>query len=152
MKIIRALKDDHGIIRKLFRDAVETPDLPIEDRKLVFVELRARLLAHAEAEERALYGPLEEAHQLHAEVMEGREEHRVCSLLLDELSQAALEDDVWTAKLKVLKDLMTHHLDEEESELFPNAKRVFQKDQAKFLGEVYRDARDSVVVDAPRSP
>lgn len=152
MKIIRALKEDHTNIRKLLRDILETEGHTMEDRKTLFVTLRAQLLAHSQAEEESLYGALEETGELRDEVMEGREEHRVTSVLLEEMSGPEIDDEHWMAKLKVVKDLMEHHLTEEEEEIFPKAKRLFEKDEAKFLGALYADARDNVISVAPRSP
>ena len=39
------------------------------------------------------------------------------------------------AKAKVLKELVEHHADEEEKEMFPRAKKVLSKEELRALGE-----------------
>jgi len=150
MDIISALESDHEEIRGLFKALLKDEQLEMADRKTLFPSLRTKILAHAEAEEKSLYEPLEQRGLLHDEVMEGREEHRLTAQMIDDIETAKLEDDEWMAKVKVLKDVLVHHLEEEEKSMFPEARKAFSSKDAKRMGETYETARDDVEGDQPR--
>jgi len=80
-------------------------------------------------------------------VLEGYEEHHVADVILDELLDVPPETDLWKAKVKVLKENVEHHMDEEESELFKKAKAVLDRDELNRLGdrmeEIKRSAEDA---------
>lgn len=150
--IVEALKKEHEKLRSLFKQIHENKEkIPVSDLKLAFPELQALLLAHSEAEESSLYKPLDEAGELKDEVMEGREEHHIATVLLQEMSAAGIADDVWLAKFEVLRESLEHHLGEEEEEIFPVAEKLFSRQEARELGERYEDRRDDIMRDAPRS-
>ena len=54
-------------------------------------------------------------------VKEAREEHHVAKFLIKELRKMDAEDDGFSTKFKVLGELVGHHIEEEEGELFPQA-------------------------------
>jgi len=70
------------------------------------------------AEEEIVYEILLPVEHLESEVREGIEEHRLSNQLLVELNNLDVTQSQWEAKVKALKDLLTHHLKEEEEELF----------------------------------
>ena len=45
------------------------------------------------------------------------------------------ETDLWKAKVKVLKEHVEHHMDEEESDLFKKARAVLDRDELDRLGD-----------------
>ena len=45
----------------------------------------------------------------------------------------------WIQTARELGDKLTHHLDEEETEVFPVAGRVLSDEQKTELAELYRD-------------
>ena len=151
MDIIDALEQDHHAIRTLFQGMLKNDELDQQDRELLFPSLRAKILAHAEAEERDLYGPLDERGLMRDEVMEGREEHRLTAEMMISMDKPDLTDEEWMAKLKVLKDVLGHHLDEEEEGLFVEARRAFGKREAQELGKDYERTRDAIEAHLPRA-
>ena len=66
--------------------------------------------------------------------LEGIEEHRIVKELLAELDAMAKDDEVWTAKLTVLKENVEHHVEEEEGEMFPKARKALTEDEIETLG------------------
>jgi len=56
-------------------------------------------------------------------------------VILDELLDVPPETDLWKAKVKVLKENVEHHMDEEESELFKKARAVLDRDELDRLGD-----------------
>ena len=45
-----------------------------------------------------------------------------------------VDSEQWTAKLKVLKENVEHHVEEEESDMFKGAREVLSKEQLEELG------------------
>ena len=68
-------------------------------------------------------------------MLEGYEEHHVVDLLLGELSDLAVDDETWGAKAKVMQENVEHHIEEEEGEMFPQARAVFDRAELAELGE-----------------
>ena len=75
-----------------------------------------------------------------AHVAEGIEEHHIVKVLIAELKKLTPEDEVFTAKFKVLSENVEHHMKEEENELLPDAKKQLGHDGIEVLGE-QMDAR-----------
>ena len=57
-------------------------------------------------------------------VLEALEEHHVVKLVLEELPTVDPEDESFTAKMTVLGELVEHHADEEEEDMFPLASKL----------------------------
>ena len=57
-------------------------------------------------------------------VAEALEEHHVVKLVLTELPDVDVEDEQFEAKMTVLSELVEHHADEEEDEMFKTAKKI----------------------------
>jgi len=96
--------------------------------------LKAELDVHAQIEETIFYPALKEADETHDIILEGYEEHKVVKTLLAELDALPKDQEEWGAKLKVLQENVEHHVEEEEGEMFTNARKVLSKDQAEELG------------------
>jgi iron-sulfur cluster repair protein YtfE (RIC family) len=117
------------------------------EREAAMDQLRTELVAHERMEEEVFYPRLRDEQKVRDNVLEGLEEHHVADVILDELLDVPPDSDLWKAKVKVLKENVEHHMDEEEDELLKNAKRVLDRDELNRLGErmerIKRDAEDS---------
>jgi len=67
-------------------------------------------------------------------VLEGFEEHHVVDEIMGELGETDVTDETWAAKFKVMKESIEHHIEEEEGDMFPKARQVFDKDEIEALG------------------
>jgi len=67
-------------------------------------------------------------------VLEGYQEHHVADVLVKELHQLARDNERWGAKFKVLKESLEHHIEEEESHMFPSARQVLTREELQSLG------------------
>lgn len=66
---------------------------------------------------------------------EAKEEHRtVDSLVLPDLLHTETGTIEFSGRVKVMKELLEHHIEEEEAELFPSAKKLLSKDILEELG------------------
>ncbi len=126
----RLLREDHEQILTLVRSLADEDSTP--QRRVIFKSLKPLLSAHARAEEQAVYVPLVNVRAKDAKDLgnEGFVEHSLCDILLERLSKTELAgSDAWKAHATVLKELLEHHIEEEENEIF------------KALGDQFDDAR-----------
>jgi hemerythrin-like domain-containing protein len=56
-------------------------------------------------------------------------------MVLPEMRSAKTGTPEFAARVKVLKDLVEHHIEEEEGEMFPRARKVLEREQLVDLGE-----------------
>jgi hemerythrin-like domain-containing protein len=77
------------------------------------------LEVHAALEEEIFYPAADEQIDQKETIDEAREEHHVVKLLIGELKKMSAADERYDAKYKVLSESVKHHIEEEESELFP---------------------------------
>src|SRR5579871_866172 len=124
MTILTALKADHDLFKKLLKGILGTTNS--DKRNHLFEQLKTELTAHSRAEEKVLYEPLEKSKEGKPEALEGFVEHEDADYLVTELSDmAGVESDEWTARCHVLQEMLTHHIEEEESDVFKTARKMF---------------------------
>ena len=70
-------------------------------------------------------------------VREMIEEHTLGKYQLKVIEKTAVDDDTWDAKFMVLKEVLEHHMKEEEKEFFSIAKKVVPKEKAEELLEEF---------------
>jgi hypothetical protein len=123
--ILKTLAADHRELERLFNRLEATTERAKKTREKLFLELKQLLTAHSKAEEAVLYDRLaEESDEAREKTLEGYEEHHVASLLLKEMSLLPADHERWDAKLKVLKEAVSHHIEEEEDETFASARKL----------------------------
>jgi hemerythrin-like domain-containing protein len=127
------LEEDHKKVADLLETLADTTERAEKTRKEVFQELFDALMLHAELEERILYPALEEVKKTHEITKEAFEEHHVIKQLLREMSETAEDSEEWTAKLKMLKENVEHHVDEEEGEMFTKARTALPQEEIDNL-------------------
>lgn len=95
---------------------------------------------HAESEERAFYPQLIEFEEMKDEIIEAREEHKHAKMILKELEKMDMSHEEFMPKLKVLKEMVEHHIEEEETVMFPKVKKIISPEQEEELTENYLQA------------
>ena len=122
------LKDDHKLMRKLFRQFEKARSA---DRKMkIAQEAMHELEVHAEVEEEIFY-PAAKAKadkEGKALVAEAVEEHHVVKVLIGELKAMREVTEQFEAKFTVLIENVEHHIEEEEKEMLPDAKKTLGKE------------------------
>jgi iron-sulfur cluster repair protein YtfE (RIC family) len=106
-------------------------------RRQLMDQIANELKIHTKIEEEIFYPAVREIGTSKAEEMidEAFEEHHVVDLVLAELPKVDPEDERFHAKMTVLSELVEHHAEEEEDELFPMAEKKLGKDRLQMLGE-----------------
>lgn len=123
MKATELLKKQHREVKALFRQAKKAE---AEDRSEILDEIAQKLAHHMQIEEEIFYPAVQEVGTKKAGeiVPEAYEEHHVVKLVLDELPSVDPENERFEAKMTVLEELIQHHVDEEESEMFQVAEKL----------------------------
>jgi hemerythrin superfamily protein len=121
MDALQMLRNDHRKVKDLFRRFEEASDA--STRKAIVDEAIAELLVHAQLEEEIFYPAMERA-GMGSLVVESEEEHKQAETLMNELAQLDPRSGELAPKFKVLTELITAHVNEEESEMFPRAAEV----------------------------
>ena len=116
--VFEMLKTDHRHVQDLFtkfEDADKRARASIADETLTALEV------HAALEEELVYPAVAEVIDDEELVKEAKEEHHVAKFLIKELRKMDAEDEGFSTKFKVLGELVGHHIEEEEGEMFPQA-------------------------------
>jgi hemerythrin superfamily protein len=145
MDAFAVLKQDHSEVKKLFKKIDKSGDGATKAREKTFKELARELAVHASIEERIVYPRLKEIDALAETVNEGIEEHHVAEQLLEEIAQMPPEDEQWMAKVTVLQEMVEHHVEEEEKELFPQAAKEIDKDELDELGATIQEEKKDMM-------
>ena len=134
MDAITLLKTDHKTVAGIFEKLEETTERAEKTREELFTKLKQELDVHAHIEETIFYPVLKKSDETRDITMEGIQEHHVVKVLLRELDAMDVGSETWTAKLKVLKENVEHHVEEEEEDMFVKAREVLSREQLEELG------------------
>ena len=133
--IVKLILEDHKPLKRLIETLKDTEE-SFAKRQAAFEEFGARLIAHAKPEEQALYVYMKEGNELRTEGFEGDVEHMIADQLLQE-AQATNDEDLWSAQVKVLAELVEHHIEEEEEEMLPEFKKEATDEERSMIGQKY---------------
>jgi hemerythrin-like domain-containing protein len=81
-------------------------------------------------------------------VYEGYEEHKIAKRLIKDLLPSSVYDEKWLAKAKVLREIIEHHIKEEENMIFAIAEKTLKREQeeeilSKFKEEKSKDIKSN---------
>jgi hemerythrin superfamily protein len=117
--LFEMLKTDHRHVQDLF---TKFEDADKRTRSSIAEETLTALEVHAALEEELVYPAIAEVVEEEEMVNEAKEEHHVAKLLIKELHKMDAGDEEFATKFKVLGEIVGHHIEEEEGEMFPQAK------------------------------
>lgn len=138
MNAIDLLKADHEKVKAILTQLSESTDRAVKKRTDLLDKLEVEISIHTQLEEQILYPAFKSAGgKGEAEMYyEAKEEHRtVDSLVLPDLKATDPTTPEFAGRVKVVKELLEHHIEEEETEMFPKAKKLLGKAKLDQLGE-----------------
>ena len=142
---IALLKQDHEKVRGLlgqFENATGAR------RQKLLTQIEKELKVHTTIEEEIFYPAYREAARKKEDkklFFEAVEEHHVVDMVMPEMNDGSSPEEL-KAKAKVLKDLVEHHAEEEEKEMFPRARKAMEKDELRSLGEMMQRRKEDLNV------
>ena len=134
MDALSLLKADHDKVKKMLAEGEETTERAEKTRTELFDKLKGEMMIHERIEEEIFYPALKTHPKARDIVLEGFEEHHVVDEIMGELEATDVTDETWGAKFKVMKENIEHHIEEEEGEMFKQARSVFDTDELEQLG------------------
>jgi hypothetical protein len=118
-RIFDLLSTEHREAMEMIEEICEGgAEMDDDERMQKFETFRAALMSHSQAEARAFYAPLKQTVEDKQPVLEADVEHIAVQRLLEELSTNRLDVERWMARAMVCKEMLEHHVEEEEGELF----------------------------------
>ena len=130
---IALLKQDHEKVRGLLGQFENASGAR---RAKLLSQIDQELKVHTQVEEEIFYPAYRDAARKKDDkklYFEALEEHHVVDLVLPEMTDGETPEQL-KAKAKVLKELVEHHADEEEKEMFPRARKALGRDELRELG------------------
>ena len=114
---IRLLKEDHGEVKGWFKDYEKLED--DADKQMLAKKICLALTVHAQIEEEIFYPAARTGIDDTDLLDEAEVEHASAKQLIAELQAMKAGDRLFDAKVTVLGEYVSHHVEEEESEMFP---------------------------------
>ena len=152
MDAIALLKADHVTMRDLLEKLEKSSARGVKTRKELLAKIEANLKVHTTIEEEIFYPAFKEAREKNDDdkmYFEALEEHRAAGdLVLPDLLKTDPASEQFSGRAKVLKELVEHHAEEEEKEMFPRAKKLLSKDELKTLGEALEQRKRELLARA----
>jgi hemerythrin superfamily protein len=143
------LRNDHKEIRRLFREFTNAGDRAYLAQQQLATKIIEALTVHTYIENETMYPEVRRLlPDLEDDVLESYEEHHVADLLVMELAALSPDNERFRAKMTVLQENVTHHMDEEEQDWFPKVRAGLGRKQLAELGERMIEQKKT----APRSP
>ena len=136
MNIFEALRADHERQRDLADRLLQTEG-DSDERRDLFEQLKTELLAHAGAEERFFYIPLMEHDQTQEKARHSVSEHKELDDFVEQLEGYEMDASQWLITARDMAHRLTHHLDEEEHEVFQMAGKVLLEREKTDLAASY---------------
>jgi hemerythrin-like domain-containing protein len=134
MDAITMLKTDHDKVKDLLSELESTTERGVKTRTELFATIKGELTIHETIEEEIFYPALKEHPKAKDLVLEAYEEHHVVDTVMAELEGLDVSDETWGAKATVMKENVEHHIEEEETEMFKQARQVFDRQELEDLG------------------
>lgn len=141
MNIYERLIEDHGKQRGMVAGLAKTEGDSAERNRL-FGELSKELEAHAAAEEQTFYAELIATADGQDKARHSIAEHKTAADLLKQLGETDMSSSGWLQTFKRLKHEVEHHVDEEEKEVFPLARKLIAEERAVEMASEF-EARKS---------
>jgi hemerythrin-like domain-containing protein len=144
---IALLKEDHEKVRELLGELEKTTAKATGRRQTLLKTIEQELKVHTKIEEEIFYPAFRDAAEKQDDkklYYEALEEHHVVDMVLPEIKKLDAGSDEFAAKAKVLKDLVEHHAEEEETEMFPRARKLMDREELVQLGQQLAQAKDSM--------
>jgi len=121
-------------VKKMLETLDATTERATKTRTEIFEKLQHELEIHETVEEEIFYPQLKDHPKTKELALEGYEEHHVVDSIMGEIRAVPVEDEQWKAKFTVMKENIEQHIEEEESEMFKQAREVFDKQELEDLG------------------
>ncbi|MGA9770512.1 MAG: hemerythrin domain-containing protein [Blastocatellia bacterium] len=151
MNAIEILKKDHKEASDLM-DQIEIADKGDRSAKDLFNQLNQALTLHTQIEEQIFYPALKQHEETKDLIPEAVEEHQEVKDILAEMTTLSPADDEFMDKLTELREGVDHHVEEEETEMFPKAEKTLGQSRLEELGRQLNEMKQTRSATATNRP
>ena len=143
MNAIDLLEQQHREVEELFEEFEDAGEGALKTKGRLCKEISDALAVHAEIEEKLFYpeSKQENTEEILRESVEG---HLAMKRIVADLIESEPSDQQFDAKMKVLKEQVEHHVEEEEKDLFPKVRKDLSKEELEDLGDRMRSLADEL--------
>lgn len=146
---IELLTQDHEEVKAMFEKYEALSDRSTTSKRKLALEICLALTRHATAEEEIFYPAVRDAGSDTEDLVdEATVEHASAKELIAQIIAMDPSDDLYDAKVKVLSEQIEHHVEEEEGEMFPKARKA--KLDLMALGEAIAARKEEVELPLPQ--
>jgi hemerythrin superfamily protein len=144
--ILDTLHHEHDEVQELLRKLNDSDDA--REQKSLVAKIAQALVPHTKAEEKVVYDPIAALSTRRAKIdgAEGYTEHALASATLKQLRQQTANTPQFMASTKVLKELVEHHVKEEERNIWPLVRENFSFEQREQMNRDFLAAKKKVKV------
>jgi hemerythrin-like domain-containing protein len=155
LSVIDLILIDHRFIKECI-ETLTDESVDKKEKMNISQDFLEAVETHSHAEKKSVYSPLENNEELHFKVLEAEIEHGIIDQriksLRNKLSNVRVLKDELEAELKVVADLVKHHLMEEESELLPRMQDTVDQKTLIKLGASFMKLRKFTAEDLKDYP
>jgi hemerythrin superfamily protein len=149
MKATDLLKSQHREVESLFKRIEKAKQ--DEQKQELFEELASNLVAHDAIEREIFYPACEEEMGMDELLGEALVEHGVVEFSLYQADQSQGDED-FEFKCTVLKEVVEHHVKDEEKEFFPKVEKALGKARLEELAEQMEERFEAAKAEDFRTP
>jgi hemerythrin superfamily protein len=124
VEAINMLKEDHDRVEKAFKEFEKLDREDTETVRQLVMTVCEELKIHTTLEEEIFYPAVREAIDDEDLMNEASVEHETAKMLIEQLENMQPDDPNYHATFTVLGEYVMHHVEEEEGEMFPAAKKT----------------------------
>ncbi len=143
-EFLQLLKKDHEKVKGILEEIKNKSSRAEKSKKDLFMKLKQELVPHMQGEEKHFYPALKGKKEAKDVALEALEEHHVAEMVLKELDGSSVGGEEWSAKLKVFKEIVEHHIQEEEDEVFDAAEDSLSEDDFDDIMEAFNKEKEKV--------
>ena len=148
MDILTKLKKEHREVQLLLDRLVDTDGTA--ERKSLLKKIKTSLVPHSRAEEKVIYNAVRALKDKKAQQdgQEGYLEHGLADRMLAVMGKASAGSVEFAAAAKVLRELLNHHIREEESAIWSDVKDNFSDEERMAMNRKFEAAKKKVKIPA----
>jgi hemerythrin-like domain-containing protein len=143
-EFISALEKDHEEVQGILKKLQETSKTAVKSKEDLFMKLKQELVPHMKGEEKHFYPLLMKKKEGKELGMEAIEEHHVAEMMLKELDSLPKDAENWNAKVKVFSEIVQHHIEEEEEEVFEKAEDLLNDDELNKIMSSFTKEKENI--------
>ncbi|NJP09028.1 MAG: hemerythrin domain-containing protein [Leptolyngbyaceae cyanobacterium RU_5_1] len=143
--ILSLIETDHREVEKLFKEIESAKNS--NKAQEYFDQIYKELTLHAQAEELVFYPEMREYKETEKYIEEAEQEHNSVKILLEQMKALKPGDSEFETKMTHLKESVTHHVEEEESEIFSAIRKCMDEQKLHDLGQEFQETKTKLEPD-----